>query len=113
MFCYLAESTAEANETFERGMEKYFGFLDSITVHAEAHQHTLYDRIPTLARLSGSPEDAVERLRELIDYFEVTDFLNVTQFAGHLSHEQITRSIRLFADRVMPHFPPGARNGGS
>jgi alkanesulfonate monooxygenase SsuD/methylene tetrahydromethanopterin reductase-like flavin-dependent oxidoreductase (luciferase family) len=111
MFCYLAESTAEANETFERGMEKYFGFLDSITVHAEAHQHTLYDRIPTLARLSGSPEDAVKRLRELIDYFEVTDFLNVTQFAGYLSHEQICRSMRLFADRVMPHFRPGARNG--
>jgi alkanesulfonate monooxygenase SsuD/methylene tetrahydromethanopterin reductase-like flavin-dependent oxidoreductase (luciferase family) len=111
MFCYLAESTAEANETFERGMEKYFGFLDSITVHAEAQQHTLYDRIPTLARLSGSPEDAVKRLRELIDYFEVTDFLNVTQFAGYLSHEQITRSMRLFADRVMPHFQPGARNG--
>ena len=34
MFCYLAESGAEANETFERGMEKYFGFLDSITVNA-------------------------------------------------------------------------------
>jgi alkanesulfonate monooxygenase SsuD/methylene tetrahydromethanopterin reductase-like flavin-dependent oxidoreductase (luciferase family) len=111
MFCYLAESAAEANETFERGMEKYFGFLDSITVHAEQHQHTLYDRIPTLARLSGSPEDAVKRLRELADYFEVTDFLNVTQFAGYLTHEQITRSIRLFADRVMPHFRPGARNG--
>ena len=88
-------------------MEKYFGFLDSITVDAEKHQHTLYDRIPTLARLSGSPEDAVKRLRELIDYFEVTDFLNVTQFAGYLSHEQIIRSIRLFADRVMPHFQRG------
>jgi alkanesulfonate monooxygenase SsuD/methylene tetrahydromethanopterin reductase-like flavin-dependent oxidoreductase (luciferase family) len=112
MFCYLDESAAEANETFERGMEKYFGFLDSITVDAEKHQHSLYDRIPTLARLSGSPEDAVKRLRELIDYFEVTDFLNMSQFAGYLSHEQIMRSMRLFADRVMPHFQRGARNGG-
>ena len=112
MFCYLAESGAEANETFERGMEKYFGFLDSITVNAEKQQHSLYDRIPTLARLSGSPEDAVKRLRELIDYFDVTDFLNMSQFAGYLSHEQITRSMRLFAERVMPHFQPGARNGG-
>ena len=38
--------------------------------------------------------------------------INVTQFAGYLTHEQITRSIRLFADRVMPHFQRGARNGG-
>ena len=109
MFCYLAEDGEEANETFERGMAHYFGYLDRITVHAETPQHTLYDRLPTLARLSGSPEDAVKRLRELIDAFEVTDFLNVTQFAGYLDHEQITGSIRLFAERVMRHFPrPGA-----
>ena len=50
------ESAAEANETFERGMEKYFGFLDSITVDAEKQQHSLYDRIPTLARLRGLPK---------------------------------------------------------
>jgi alkanesulfonate monooxygenase SsuD/methylene tetrahydromethanopterin reductase-like flavin-dependent oxidoreductase (luciferase family) len=112
MFCYLAESAAEANETFERGMEKYFGFLDSITLDAEKQQHSLYDRIPTLARLSGSPEDAVKRLRELIDYFDVTDFLNMSQFAGYLRHEQVMRSMRLFAERVMPQFQPGARNGG-
>ncbi len=105
MFCYLAESADEANETFVRGMERYFGYLDGITVHAEAQQHSLYDRLPTLARLSGSPEDAVKRLRELVDYFEVTDFVNVTQFAGYLTHAQITRSMRLFAERVMPHFP--------
>ena len=104
MFCYVAEDAAEAHATFERGMEKYFGYLDSLTVHAEARQHSLYDRIPTLARLSGSPEDAVRRLRELINYFGVTDVLNVTQFAGHLTHEQVTRSIRLFAERVMPQF---------
>ena len=78
MFCYLDERAAEANgEMFERGMEKYFGFLDSITVDAEKHQHSLYDLILTRARLWGSPEDAVKRLRELIDYFEVTDFLNM------------------------------------
>lgn len=108
MFCYIEEDAALAHETFERGMEKYFGFLDSITVGAETQQHSLYDRIPTLARLSGSPEDAVKRLRELVDYFDVTDFVNVTQFAGTLSHAQIARSMRLFAERVMPHFPgPG------
>ena len=61
---------------------------------------------------SASYPDFRRALRELIDYFEVTDFLNVTQFAGYLSHEQVTRSMRLFADRVMPHFRPGARNGG-
>jgi alkanesulfonate monooxygenase SsuD/methylene tetrahydromethanopterin reductase-like flavin-dependent oxidoreductase (luciferase family) len=104
MFCYVHEDAAEANQTFERGMAKYFGYLDSITVHAEAKQHSLYDRIPTLARLSGSPADAVKRLRELADYFGITDVLNVTQFAGYLSHEQVTGSIRLFAERVMPHF---------
>ena len=53
--------------------------------------------------------DAVKRLRELIVYFEITDVLNVTQFAGYLTHEQIAGSMRLFAEQVMPHFSASAR----
>ena len=50
----------------------------------------------------------VQRLRELIDDFGVTDIVNVTQFRGYLSHAQVLGSIRLFAERVMPAFQPVA-----
>ena len=59
----------------------------------------------TTARLSGSPEQVIARLRTLIDDFAVSDIVNITQFRGYLTHEQVVRSIRLFAERVMPAFP--------
>jgi hypothetical protein len=48
----------------------------------------------------------VQRLRELIDYFDVTDLVNVIQFRGYLTHEQVLGSMRLFAERMMPAFQP-------
>jgi alkanesulfonate monooxygenase SsuD/methylene tetrahydromethanopterin reductase-like flavin-dependent oxidoreductase (luciferase family) len=108
MFTYVAEDGDEAHATFERGMAHYFGFLHRITADAEAVQHDVYDSLPTTARLSGSPAQVVKRLHELIDDFAVTDIVNVTQFRGYLTHEQVLGSIRLFAERVMPAFPPAA-----
>ncbi len=104
MFTYVEEDRAEADRVFEEGMRHYFGFLHQITYGAEAKQHELYVEIPTTARLSGDPEAVRNRVRELVDYFGVTDILNVTQFAGYLTPEQTLRSIRLFAQQVMPAF---------
>jgi alkanesulfonate monooxygenase SsuD/methylene tetrahydromethanopterin reductase-like flavin-dependent oxidoreductase (luciferase family) len=106
MFTYVAEDAGEAQATFKRGMAHYFGFLLRITTEAEAVQHDVYESLPTTARLSGSPAQVVQRLRELIDDFGVTDIVNVTQFRGYLTHEQVLGSIRLFAEWVMPAFQP-------
>jgi alkanesulfonate monooxygenase SsuD/methylene tetrahydromethanopterin reductase-like flavin-dependent oxidoreductase (luciferase family) len=106
LFTYVAEDAAEAHETFERGMAHYFGFLHRITTNAEAAQHHVYNSLPTTARLSGSPAQVVTRLHDLIRYFDVTDIVNMTQFRGYLTHQQVLRSIRLFAERVMPAFSP-------
>ncbi|HXH08853.1 MAG TPA: LLM class flavin-dependent oxidoreductase [Alphaproteobacteria bacterium] len=108
MFTYVAEDAAEAHATFERGMAHYFGFLHSLTTNAQAVQHDVYNSLPTTARLSGSPAQVVQRLREVVDYFDVTDIVNVTQFRGYLTHEQVLSSIRLFATQVMPAFQPVA-----
>jgi alkanesulfonate monooxygenase SsuD/methylene tetrahydromethanopterin reductase-like flavin-dependent oxidoreductase (luciferase family) len=108
MFTYVAEDTDEAHATFERGMAHYFGFLHRITTNAETVQHDVYESLPTTARLSGSPAQVVQRLREVVDDFGVTDLVNVTQFRGYLTHAQVLGSIRLFAERVMPAFQPVA-----
>ena len=106
MFTYVAEDAAEAHATFERGMAHYFGFLHRITTDAEAVQQDVYESLPTTARVSGSPAQVVQRLRELIDDFGITDIVNVTQFRGYLTNEQVLGSIRLFAEQVMPAFRP-------
>jgi hypothetical protein len=42
----------------------------------------------------------------VVDYFAVTDIVNVTQFRGYLTHEQVLGSIWLCAEQVMPAFQP-------
>jgi alkanesulfonate monooxygenase SsuD/methylene tetrahydromethanopterin reductase-like flavin-dependent oxidoreductase (luciferase family) len=104
MFTYVAADADAAHETFERGMAHYFGYLHRITTDAEAVQHNVYNSLPTTARLSGSPAQVVQRVRELREYFGITDIVNITQFRGYLTHAQVVGSIRLFAEQVMPAF---------
>jgi alkanesulfonate monooxygenase SsuD/methylene tetrahydromethanopterin reductase-like flavin-dependent oxidoreductase (luciferase family) len=106
MFTYVAEDADEAHATFESGMAHYFGFRHRITTEAEAVLHDVYESLPTTARISASPAQVVQRLRGLIDDFGVTDIVNVTQFRGYLTHEQVLGSIQLSAERVMPAFQP-------
>lgn len=103
MFTYVHEDRDEAHRVFEQGMGKYFGHLDGLTSFAESQQR-LYDRLPTTARLSGDPAEVVDSLKLIQDSLGITDVLNVTHFAGDLSHEQTLKSIELFAREVIPAF---------
>jgi alkanesulfonate monooxygenase SsuD/methylene tetrahydromethanopterin reductase-like flavin-dependent oxidoreductase (luciferase family) len=105
-FTYLEEDGAQADQVFEAAMTRYFGLLDRLTrteASAEA-AHQVYDRIPTTGRLTGNPDQAIARLHWIQDYFGVTDLLNVTHYAGLLSHDQVLSSLRLFAEKVIPAF---------
>lgn len=107
-FSYVERSRERGNRLWEAAMEEYFGLLDRLTRldgAAEAAQQ-VYDRIPTTARVTGDPNDAIERVAWIRDYFGVTDIVNVTHYAGVLSHEQVMGSLRLWAERVMPAFGP-------
>jgi alkanesulfonate monooxygenase SsuD/methylene tetrahydromethanopterin reductase-like flavin-dependent oxidoreductase (luciferase family) len=104
MFTYVAADAEEAHETFDHGMAHYFGYLHRITTDAETVQHNVYNSLPTTARLSGSPAQVVQRVRELRHDFGITDIVNITQFRGYLTHAQVVGSIRLFAEQVMPAF---------
>ena len=103
MFTFVSRNADEGNLIFERAMGKYFGHLDALTRSAEAEQR-LYDRLPTTARLSGDPLQVIESLREIRNYLGITDVINVTHFAGGLTHEQTLDSIELFAREVIPAF---------
>lgn len=49
----------------------------------------------------GTPDTVVERIRELREILGLTMFLGEFSF-GHLDHEQVTRSLTLFSDEVIP-----------
>jgi alkanesulfonate monooxygenase SsuD/methylene tetrahydromethanopterin reductase-like flavin-dependent oxidoreductase (luciferase family) len=107
-FTYVEPDRARADRVFETAMVDYFGLLDLLTRvegAAEADQQ-VYDRIPTTGRVTGDPAAVIERVAWVRDQFSVTDLINLTQFAGALSHDQVLASMRLFAEEVMPAFSP-------
>ena len=105
-FTYLEPDRQRADQVFEAAMTEYFGLLDRLTrIEASAEAaHQVYDRIPTTGRLTGDPAAVIERLRWIEEHFGVTDLVNVTHYAGLLSHQQVLASQRLFAEQVMPAF---------
>ena len=108
-FTYVARDRAAANRSFEAAMVDYFGLLDRLTrldnLLAEEDQR-VYDRIPTTGRVTGDPTEAIDRVAAVRDQFGITDIVNLTQFAGALTHTQVISSMRLFGEEVMPAFQP-------
>ena len=103
MFTYICRNAEESNEDFDRAMGEYFGHINSLTGSAKSEQR-LYSQLPTTARLSGNPPQAIDKLMSLRDYLGITDVVNVTHFGGGLTHQQTLDSIELFAREVMPAF---------
>ncbi len=51
----------------------------------------------------GSPDDCVERIEQHVKELGVNHVLFRIQFSGFL-HEKVMNAIRLFAEKVFPHF---------
>src|SRR4029434_3928734 len=58
----------------------------------------------------GSPETVIARLRALRDQTGLTSLL--LHYPSSYGHEKTMQSLRLFAERVMPAFPPPQRAAG-
>jgi alkanesulfonate monooxygenase SsuD/methylene tetrahydromethanopterin reductase-like flavin-dependent oxidoreductase (luciferase family) len=57
--------------------------------------------------LIGSPETVIEKARGMIDAARPDSLIGLFSFGG-LSHAQVTRSMELFATRVMPSLRVGS-----
>ncbi|MFC8571689.1 LLM class flavin-dependent oxidoreductase [Streptomyces sp. NPDC057245] len=117
--CYLSEDAAEArakgkeysrrsNEVMrdavaawgERRSEVYAGYEKVVENIARAD----FDRsLADNKVLVGTPEEVTERLRTIREWFgDISVSLQV--ISGNPSHEESARSMRLFAEQVVPHF---------
>ena len=50
----------------------------------------------------GSPESVADRLLALREDLGFSDFSGWMNCGGHIPHERVLRSMRLFAERAMP-----------
>ena len=107
---YVAETDADAKRESADGIVRHLThFLSSATagylgnVSEKAKDVKLdYDELAATTILHGSPETVVRRLRELRDTTGLTSLL--LHYPPYYGHEKAMKSLRLFAERVMPEF---------
>jgi natural product biosynthesis luciferase-like monooxygenase protein len=119
LFCYLAESHAEAIRGFDRPARRYVEVLSEAVSGwstAQSAQYQGYDKMVTsLAALTpqtiienhlayvGTPEDAVEQVQWHRQFFgEIEPSMQIS--FGGIKDAEAFRTLELFARRVMPKF---------
>jgi natural product biosynthesis luciferase-like monooxygenase protein len=113
--CYVAESAEQVRHQVEPSIHH---FLDSLIAAfptpgkgnrlleeaAERLRQTTYEQVCEVMGIFTTPEACVDRLVQLREEFGMGRFLCWFNMGGQVPHEQVLRSMKLFADKVMPHF---------
>ncbi|ADG89224.1 luciferase [Thermobispora bispora] len=118
---HLAESDEEALANTEKAFGWYFKTVMDL-VPQGANVPKSYERYAELAKAAkeaggltvdglreggivyvGTPEGLVEEIKALHDEMGLQHLICWMRFGG-LEHEKVMNSLRLFAERVMPHF---------
>ena len=63
-----------------------------------------YDQISDEFAAIGEPAACVDKLHRLRETFQPQEFMCWFNIGGLLPHQEVERSMRLFAEKVMPHF---------
>jgi alkanesulfonate monooxygenase SsuD/methylene tetrahydromethanopterin reductase-like flavin-dependent oxidoreductase (luciferase family) len=63
-----------------------------------------YKQILAENAVAGSPEECIERLNVFQEMYGAQEYSGWFNIGGRLPHEEVVKSMQLFADKVMPHF---------
>ena len=107
---YVAETDAEAKQHSAEGIVRHLthflgsataGYLGNVSEKDRAARLD-YDELAATTLLHGSPATVIARLRELRERTGLTSLL--LHYPPYYGHDKAMRSLRLFAERVMPEF---------
>jgi alkanesulfonate monooxygenase SsuD/methylene tetrahydromethanopterin reductase-like flavin-dependent oxidoreductase (luciferase family) len=108
---YIADSDGEARADTEEAIVKHIahfgaqaGYLGSVS---EKGSQLSYDELMATTLLHGSAETVIRRLREMQARTGMTSLL--LHYPPYYGREKAMRSLKLFAERVIPAFRPPAR----
>ena len=109
---YIADSDKEARADTEEAIVKHIshfggsgtsGYLGSVSEKGNAIN---YDDLLATTLLHGSAETVIARLREMQARTDMTSLL--LHYPPYYGHDKAMKSLKLFAERVIPAFRPPA-----
>lgn len=106
LFCYVAETTEQAQEEYRAGLEWYMNTRDSRPTFGviERERNVDYERfLQSENTLVGSPEKVIEDIK---NFRKETGLNNIILWMniGGQPQANVLKSMRLFNEKVMPHF---------
>jgi alkanesulfonate monooxygenase SsuD/methylene tetrahydromethanopterin reductase-like flavin-dependent oxidoreductase (luciferase family) len=103
---YVAKDRKKAKTGLKPTIDNYLDTLRSTSRGrgAERAMQLGYNEIYDHLSVIGDPAECVERLHRLKEMFGCQEFMGWFNIGGALPHEEVSRSMRLFAQEVMPHF---------
>jgi alkanesulfonate monooxygenase SsuD/methylene tetrahydromethanopterin reductase-like flavin-dependent oxidoreductase (luciferase family) len=117
MMVYTGRDRASVRAAIEPSLRNYFTTVSEImrpetlnTPGAEFDKvrtrmrEMSYDNTDSLMGIFGDPAYCIDRIAELRERFNFTRLVCWIEVGGLSGHQNILDSMRLFADRVMPHF---------
>jgi alkanesulfonate monooxygenase SsuD/methylene tetrahydromethanopterin reductase-like flavin-dependent oxidoreductase (luciferase family) len=116
MPAYVADTDRQARDEAEESTMHFFRSIGRALAKSDAAAWTnearegraqqlgklTYDEILVQHAVFGSPEAVVDRLLELREKLGFTSFSGWMNPGGQIPNERVTRSMRLFAERVIP-----------
>jgi alkanesulfonate monooxygenase SsuD/methylene tetrahydromethanopterin reductase-like flavin-dependent oxidoreductase (luciferase family) len=117
MLVFAGSDRASVRATIESSLGNYFSTV-SETVRPETFgsspdefakvrarlRDMKYETVDSLMGIFGQPEYCIDRIAELKERFGFTRMVCWFETGGLSGHRKILDSMRLFAERVMPHF---------
>ena len=103
---FIAESREKARAGYEASINNYLRTLRAASREPgrERAMKLDYQQICDEFGVVGEPEECVVKLQELQQKYCAQEFMCWFETGGSVPHKEIKKSMRLFAERVMPHF---------
>ena len=101
------DETPAAQSNFAPTINNYLDTLRSMQNNSRGASRAgqlTYDDICQELGAVGTPEQVIARLQWFRDLYAPQQFMCWFNIGGILTNEQVSRSMRLFADEVMPYF---------
>ena len=106
MFKRSGEFIAEHSDSQAYASYRNMGQLLGGFLHPEDARRAVEDSFPKHALLWGTPGEVLEKIRFFVNEIKPTRLL-LHMNAGGIEHEKVVRSMRLFADRILPSLKDG------